>query len=290
MPRTTKAMAAAAGPSELFPGQNASLDLREAVADGDTVAVGGYLEQNVPVALLLGLAEAGVSNLTVVAAPSASLGVDLLVSAGCVRTVICPYVGFEGRGAPPALQREVAEGRVERILCDQEALVAGLRAAAQGTEAAPVVTSPSEAIVDSPRVASVSSPFTGELIWLARALPVDVALLHAQVGDLSRNLYYWGSSFLDAMFAQAARKVLASADTVVPVRTLPFAGASLSGVWVDAVVGAQGSARPTGSHGVYGEDPDLVGEYLNRERKEAGAGASYLRDVLGTDILGGPRG
>ncbi|WP_158703508.1 CoA transferase subunit A [Pseudonocardia dioxanivorans] len=247
------------------------------ITSGATVAVGGYLEQNVPVDLLLAVADAGVRDLTVVAAPSASLGVDLLVAAGVVSRVICPYVGFEGRGAGPALQREVAAGRVERELCDQEILVAGLRAAAQGCSCAPVLETGSDSVHESPRVRSVRSPFDGSPLVLAEALPVDVTLLHAQIGDQSRNLAYWGSPFLDLMFAQASRRVLATVDTLVPVTSLAMPGPTISGIWVDSVVARPGGAWPTASHGTHPEDKAAVEDYLRLEKETAGAGVDLLR-------------
>jgi acyl CoA:acetate/3-ketoacid CoA transferase alpha subunit len=251
------------------------------VHSGATVAVGGYLEQNVPVALLLAVADLGVTDLTVVAAPSASLGVDLLVAAGAVSRVICPYVGFEGRGAGPALQREVAAGRVERVLCDQEILVAGLRAAAQGTSCAPVLETGSDSVAQSPRVRTLESPFDGSPLTLAEALPVDVTLLHAQVGDRSRNLHFWGSPFLDLMFAQASQHVLATVDTLVPVTALELPGPSISGIWIESVFACNGGAWPTASHGSHPEDEEAVAEYLRLEKETAGAGVEYLRSQQG---------
>ncbi|ODU07414.1 MAG: hypothetical protein ABS81_01270 [Pseudonocardia sp. SCN 72-86] len=246
------------------------------ISSGMTIAVGGYLEQNVPVALLLAVADSGVRDLTVVAAPSASLGVDLLVAAGAVDRVICPYVGFEGRGAGPALQREVASRRVERELCDQEILVAGLRAAAQGCSCAPVLETGSDSVHESPRVRTVSSPFDGSSLTLAAALPIDVTLLHAQVGDQSRNLCYWGSPFLDLMFAQASAQVLATVDTLVPVTSLAVTGPTISGVWVDAVAVCRDGAWPTASHGTYPEDKDAVEDYLRHEKEAPGSGVERL--------------
>lgn len=255
--------------------------MAELVDDGDVVAVGGYLEQNVPVAALLALIEAGRGDLTVVAAPSASLGVDLLVAGGCVSRVICPYVGFESKGPGPALVREVAAGRVERVLCDQGTLLAGLRAAAQGASCGVVLETGSDSVEQSPRVRVVDSPFDSSPITLAQALAVDVCVLHTQLADLSRNLHYSGAPFLDLMFAQAANTVVATADNVVPLTAAPPGAATISGVWVDHVQPAYGGARPTASHGFYPEDGEIVDAYLVAERATPGGGVARLRELEG---------
>jgi glutaconate CoA-transferase subunit A len=255
--------------------------LHAIVKSGQTISIGGYFEQNVPMAMLAGIAELGVSNLTVVAAPSASIGVDYLVGTGAVTRVICPYVGFEGRGAGPALVRGVASGAVERLLCDQEILCAGLRAAAQGVTCAPVVATGSEVMERSPLVRTVVDPFTGGTLFVAQAIRVDVALLHAQTGDANRNLHYDGSRFLDLMFAQAAETVVASADTVVDISGDPGGHVtSLPGIWIDMVLEAAFGARPAASHGRYGADQDALDEYVRKETAAAGDGVAMINALI----------
>lgn len=268
--------------------------LREAlgvvVKSGQAVAVGGYFEQNVPMALLVAIAELGVTDLTVVAAPSASIGVDYLVGAGVASRVICPYVGFEGRGAGPALVRGVASGAVERVMCDQEILCAGLRAAAQGVSCAPVVPTGSQVMEQSSLVRRVPDPFTGETLHLAEAIKVDVALLHAQAGDADRNLYYAGSRFLDLMFAQAAETVVASADTLVGISANPGGHVmSLSGIWVDVVLEAAFGARPAASHGRYPADQDVLDDYVQREAASAGEGVELVNRLVEAEAERGSR-
>ena len=58
------------------------------IRDGMTVSIGGFLNSSHPMPLVRAIIRNGVRNLTVVGAASAGLETDLLIGAGCVRTVI----------------------------------------------------------------------------------------------------------------------------------------------------------------------------------------------------------
>src|SRR5258708_22791016 len=70
----------------------------EAVAlikSGDVVIVGGFGTVNHPMPIIRALVRRKVKSLTVIGAATAGLEIDLLISAGCVRKVIAPYIGAE---------------------------------------------------------------------------------------------------------------------------------------------------------------------------------------------------
>src|ERR1700677_238603 len=71
----------------------------DAIQDGMTVAIGGFINSGHPMAIIRELVRAGRRDLTVVGAASAGLEVDMLIAAGCVATVMTPYVGGEGIAA-----------------------------------------------------------------------------------------------------------------------------------------------------------------------------------------------
>ncbi|MEU6148266.1 CoA-transferase [Streptomyces sp. NPDC047081] len=242
---------------------------------GSVVAIGGYFEQNVPMGLLRLLAERSIKELTVVAAPSASIGVDFLVSAGCVGEIVCPYVGFEERGPAVATRREVSAGTVRRRPCDQEILCAGLRAAAQRVPFVPILTTDSDVMRDSPDVARVCCPFTGEDQEVARALTIDLALLHAQAADRNRSLGYAGSRFMDLMFATAARNTIATVDSWSRAESGQWpSGSVIAGIWIDAVT--ELSAWPAASQGRYPADGAAIDSYIAAEKNVPGSGSTSL--------------
>jgi glutaconate CoA-transferase subunit A len=69
-------------------------EMSDLVKDGMTVGIGGYLTASKPMAIIRQIIKKGVKDLTVIAFPS-SIELDLLVACGCVKKVICPYVGME---------------------------------------------------------------------------------------------------------------------------------------------------------------------------------------------------
>lgn len=249
---------------------------------GSVIAVGGYLDQNVPVALLCALAQAGVRDLTVVAAPSAGLGVDLLISAGAVAKVVCPYVGFEGRGAPPALVRAVERGTLKRVLCDQQLLMGGLRAASFGLPFVPIHRTGADIENESPLAATVGNPFgEGEEVYCARSIAIDATLVHAQSHDASGNLVYEGSQFMDHLMLTAGRRGFASTDSGPLVDAEgSHRGSHIPSIWTEQVWTFPAGACPTASHGRYGVRADILDAYLSKEREASGGGFEYLWSVI----------
>src|SRR5262245_39607183 len=102
------------------------------VADGMTIAIGGFINSSHPMLVVRGLIKRGVKNLTVVGAASSGLEIDLLIAAGCARKVVAPYVGGEAL-APigPAFRAAAEKGQLEVFELDEAMYDAGLRAAAQ---------------------------------------------------------------------------------------------------------------------------------------------------------------
>ena len=60
-----------------------------------TISIGGFLNSSHPMPLVRAIIRNGVKNLTVVGAASAGLETDLLIGAGCVKTVIAPMISGE---------------------------------------------------------------------------------------------------------------------------------------------------------------------------------------------------
>ncbi len=88
-------------------------DAAALVDDGQVVAFGGSLLHRGPSALTRELARQGRRDLTFVK-PSAAYDVDLLVAAGCLRTVYAGIVTMEGGfGLAPSYRRAIEAGQVE---------------------------------------------------------------------------------------------------------------------------------------------------------------------------------
>lgn len=244
-------------------------DVIAAVPDGGMLGVGGWVFHNTPMALVRALVRAGKRDLTLVAAPG-SIGPDLLIAGGCVRTVFCLFIGFEHLGSAPHFRRAAEAGALRVLDLDGPGLAAGLRAAAAGLPWLPI----RDLGTDLPRVnpdwyrplAADPAPGLGDghRLLAVPALSPDVVLLHAQQADYGGNCQFFGGTFLDTLLAQAGKKVFVSADKLVDYDTLRKAPekTKVPEFLVDGVVHAPYGAHPTGSHGVYEPDESHLGYYL----------------------------
>jgi glutaconate CoA-transferase subunit A len=126
---------------------------------------------------------------------------------------------------------------------------AALGAAAQGLPFAAVQVHPETGYRDwsGDLLAEVDSPFGAATV--VRALPLDVAFVHASVADAAGNAAIGAPAGEALTAAQAARRVVVVAEELGEVRA-----ADLPGLLVDTVVVAPGSVAPDGVPGRYPRD------------------------------------
>jgi len=106
-------------------------DAAKWIQSGMTISIGGFLNSSYPMPLVRAIIRNGVKDLTVVGAASAGLETDLLIGAGCVKTVVAPMISGESL-APigPSFRHCAQRGELEVIELDEHMYYQGLRAAA----------------------------------------------------------------------------------------------------------------------------------------------------------------
>jgi glutaconate CoA-transferase subunit A len=244
----------------------------DVVADGMTIAVGGFINSGHPMTLVRALIRSGRKNLTVVGAASAGLDVDLLIAAGAARQVITPYVGAEGL-APigPAFRAAAQRGELVPYEIDEAMYYAGLRAAAQGLPFNPWRAGVGTSYPDlNPALVPFADPIAGEPLLAIPAINIDVALLHAACADIYGNVRHNGHGYGDRAIAAAADITIVSVEALVSteqIRAQPLA-TSIAGA--THVVRAPYGAHPFGSDGHYPPDQDELGKYI-------GAASGWMR-------------
>jgi glutaconate CoA-transferase subunit A len=234
------------------------------IQSGMTISVGGFLNSSHPMPLVRAIIRNGVKDLTVVGAASAGLETDLLIGAGCVKTVIAPMISGESL-APigPSFRYFAQRGELEVIELDEHMYYQGLRAAAAlmpslpwrggiGTDYAKL----------NPRLKEFDDPISGERLLAIPAINIDVALIHAGAADPYGNVQHVGTGFGDRSHHRAADKTIVTVDKVIgneEVRADPYRTSIAS---VDAVVRAPYGSHPFASPGHYLEDATHIREYV----------------------------
>jgi glutaconate CoA-transferase subunit A len=158
--------------------------------------------------------------------------------------------------------------------------MAGLRAASLGVPFEPL---PGLKGTDLPATAdfrTVKDPWTGAEVYVVPALRPQWAVLHVQEADARGNARIYGSPGYDVLMAQAADRVILTAERIVPTEELARIPelTKVSELTVAAVVEAPGGARPGDCPGYYDIDEAAVRRYLAATGTPAGL-AAYLASV-----------
>ena len=222
------------------------------IADGATLAVGGFGLVGVPIVLIRALLEQGASELEVV---SNNCGVDgwglgVLLSEGRIRRIIASYIGENKEFA-----RQYLGGDVEVELTPQGTLAERMRAGGVGIPAfftpTGVGTVVSEGgmpwryaadgsvLVTSPaKETKVFSSLGEEREYvLEQAIRADFGLVRATKGDRHGNLVFHQSARnFNPLAAMCGRITIAEVDELVEPGELDPDQVHLPGIYVDRVV------------------------------------------------------
>ena len=248
-------------------------DFDEWLASGMCVALGGLATACHAMAAVRHIVRRGLRDLTIVGSAVGGLDVDLLIGAGCVRKVICPYVGAEAL-APigPFFRSAVERGEIEVWECDEGQYYAGLQAAGQMLPFMPcrggIGTSYPEI---NPDLKVFTDPVGGQRLVAVPAIEVDVALLHAATADAYGNVQFVGTGYADRLLWRAADRTLVQVERVVSneeIRRAPERTALLA----HGIVRAPFGAHPFSSPGFYLEDRAHIAELVEAGRSWARQG------------------
>jgi glutaconate CoA-transferase subunit A len=153
-------------------------------------------------------------------------------------------------------------------------LAIGLRykAGAMGVPFLPGLSMLGSDLAKTVELKTVTCPYTGDQVAALPALSPDVALIHVHRADRHGNSQVDGYWHMDADMARAARRVIVSAEEIVPsdeIKARPGT-TMLPHFAVDAVVEAPFGAYPAECYALYEADFAHFDEYT-RQVSEAGA-------------------
>jgi 3-oxoacid CoA-transferase subunit A len=213
---------------------DALVDLR----DGMTIMVGGFGLTGNPEALIKGVVERGVRDLTLISNNAGSLGkgLALWLKAGLISKVICSYLGTNEE-----LHKRMASGEVKVEVTPQGTLAERMRAAGAGIPAFYTPTGVGTVVEDGKE----TRVFDGKTYLLERALGADLALVRAHRADHFGNLRFWRTSrnFAPAM-AAAADTTIAEVDELVANGAIDPDDVHLPGLFVHKVLEVREHENP----------------------------------------------
>jgi len=182
--------------------------LADVVADGQTIAVGGFGLSGNPTDLIEALRDTGVRDLTIV---SNNMGVDgkglgLLIESRQVRKVIASYVG-ENR----LFAEQYLSGELEVEFAPQGTLAERMRAGGAGIAGFYTRTGVGTPVAEG----KPTMDFDGVEHVLERGIVADVALVKAHRADREGNLVYrMAARNFNPLVATCGRVTVAEAEIV----------------------------------------------------------------------------
>jgi 3-oxoacid CoA-transferase subunit A len=200
------------------------------VSDGATILVGGFGLSGNPEALIRGVIERGLRDLTLVSNNAGNLGkgLALWLKAGIVRKVICSYIGNN-----EDLHTRMAAGSITVEITPQGTLAERMRAAGAGIPAFYTPTGVGTVVENGKETKEID----GRRTILEHALHGDVALVRAQTADHFGNLRFWRTARnFNPVMAAAAKLTLVECDRLVDNGAIDPDDVHLAGIFVHRIV------------------------------------------------------
>jgi glutaconate CoA-transferase subunit A len=224
-------------------------DLAGLVPDGARLGIGGFHFSRLPIALIKAVVDRGVKDIDYISW-GGSLGLELLLEADAVRRMTLCFNSLDVFGLAPRFRKAVEEGRVPLEEWTALGMMQGQHAAQQGVPSMPFSLPVGSEIVERSGFAhAYADPLTGKQVGAARALPLDIFLLHAQRADQDGNVEIRGGRGLDLSAILTAHDVLVTVEEIVPTGTVQAPGSPRSFVlprsFVRAIATVPGGAYPT---------------------------------------------
>ena len=207
--------------------------IEEALApltDGMTILVGGFGLSGNPEALIKGVVDRGVRDLTLVSNNAGNMGKGLAqwLRAGIIRKVICSYIGGN-----EDLHTRMASGEVQVEITPQGTLAERMRAAGAGIPAFYTPTGVGTVVEDGKETKEID----GRRYILEKALRGDVALVRAAKSDRFGNLRFWRTARnFNPVMASAAKTSIVECDELVANGAIDPDDVHLAGIFVHKIV------------------------------------------------------
>jgi 3-oxoacid CoA-transferase A subunit len=199
------------------------------IADGSTLAIGGFGLCGIPENCIAALVEKGVKNLTCISnnAGVDDFGIGLMLQKRQVKKMISSYVGEN-----KLFESLVLSGELQVELTPQGTLAEKLRAGGAGIPAFFTPTGVGTLVAEGKEVRE----FDGKTFVLERSLRADFALVKAWKGDAMGNLVFRKTARnFNPVAAMAGKITIVEVEELVPVGSIDPDQVHLPGIYVKRI-------------------------------------------------------
>jgi 3-oxoacid CoA-transferase subunit A len=209
---------------------DATAALQGLVADGQTLAVGGFGLCGIPEALIAALRDSGVKDLTVISnnAGVDGFGLGQLLETRQIRKMISSYVGENKE-----FERQFLGGELELEFNPQGTLAERLRAGGAGIPAFFTATGYGTVVAEG----NETREFDGKHYVLETALIADLSLVKAWKADSAGNLVFRKTARnFNPACAMAGKVCVVEVEELVETGEIDPDQVHLPGIYVDRIV------------------------------------------------------
>jgi len=241
-----------------------------AIPAGSRLALGGNTLHRGPCAAVHAIVRRGIGGLEIVKTAGA-YDVDLLAATGLATSASVGFFGFETVfGMARGYRRAVECGQMVTHEHACYTVIAGLRAAIQGVPFMPIAGMFGSDLLEARGFRTIADPYTGQDVVAVPALQPDVAIIHVQEADAEGNARITGTRFEDVLMAQAAKRVIVTAERIVDGASFEAAPETVAipSFLVEAVVEAPSGAWPCSCAGEYDFDAEYLRAYVDASKDE----------------------
>ena len=243
------------------------LPLEEAaklVEDGMMLGMGGCNSHMGPSAFSREIIRRGVKDLTIVPTNNTGYQTDILLGAGCVKSIYISYVGLDYLGPAPNFRRLAETGQLDIVEFDEMGLLRGLKASAAGLDFFPLpggIMGVDVVQLNPEFFKTIEDPFTGKKVVVVPPIRPDLAVIHVSKCDAYGNGREAGH--VQDLLHFASNKVIVTTEEIVPLEDTManYTDVTIFGRLVDAVVEVPYGAHPGECHGCYQMDENHLREY-----------------------------
>jgi glutaconate CoA-transferase subunit A len=257
------------------------MGLAQRIADGSSLALAPDYS-GCALAVVRALIRRGARDLHLIGVPQLGFQADLLIGAGCVRSVETAAVTLGEQGPAPRFVAAVKAGAIAIRDATCPAIHAGLQAAEKGLPFMAVRgVLGSDLIAHRPDWRVIDDPFGHGPILLVPAIRPDVALFHAARGDRHGNVWIGVRRELMLM-AHAAASTLVTVEEVTDdlLAEDESAAGTIPALYVSATEQVQQGAWPIGLRRHYPPDHEHLRHYAELARSDEGFARYLDRYVL----------